>query len=130
MFMLDTSFIIELFKGGKKIQNWLEKIDAEGGVTTTISYFEVFRKKHKMGKSEKLTITRFFSSYIPLSFDLDSVEKACDLWVKLEKAGETVNLLDIMITGIMISKGIEKILTKDKDFKKIEKFAEIEALII
>jgi len=130
MFMLDTSFIIELLRRPEKISDWLKRIDEEGGATTAISYLEVFRKRHKMGKSEKLIITRFFNSYTSLPFDLDGAEETCNLWIRLEKAGETVNLLDAMIAGIMISKGVDKILTKDEDFKKIEKFTDIEVLII
>jgi predicted nucleic acid-binding protein len=130
MYMLDTSFIIELFRKPEKVSGWLKRIDEEGGATTAISYFEVFRKQHRMNRSEKLTLTRFFNSYQPLPFDLESAEETCNLWIRLEKAGETVNLLDAMIAGIMISKGVDKILTRDEDFKKIEKFTDIQALII
>jgi len=48
----------------------------------------------------------------------------------MAKAGETINELDIMILGIMLANGIDKIVTKDRDFQTAQKYLNIEATII
>lgn len=130
MLLLDTSFIIHLFKNPEKVEEWLDRIDREGAATTAISYFEIFRKKHKMSRSESVYLNNFFNSYPVLPFDSKSAEKAADLLGRLERAGEVINVLDSMIVGIMLSNGIKSILTADTDFKKAAKYSEVEVVEI
>ncbi len=79
---------------------------------------------------KKAVFTRFFRSYGALSFDEISAEKAAEIYERLEKAGERINELNIMKLGIMLSNGISKIITKDKDFEKAVKYLDVEAIMI
>ncbi|MEM4497871.1 MAG: PIN domain-containing protein [Nitrososphaerota archaeon] len=83
-----------------------------------------------MSKSEEMAFTRFFRSFDVLPLDSYSAEKAAMIHEKLEKIGEKINEFDIMILGIMLHNGIDKIITKDRDFEKVAKYLDIEAIII
>ncbi len=59
MFLLDTSFIIELLRRPGKIKNYIPQIDGEGGTSTAISYYEIFRRGSRMNKHEKGSLHPF-----------------------------------------------------------------------
>ncbi|MEM1730877.1 MAG: type II toxin-antitoxin system VapC family toxin [Ignisphaera sp.] len=130
MFLIDTSFIIELLRRPSTVERFLPEIDHEGAKTTAITVYEIFRRRSRMSKSEEMVFTRFFRSFDVLSLDSYSAEKAAMIYEKLEKIGEKINELDIMILGIMLHNGIDKIITKDRDFEKVAKYLDIEAIII
>ena len=58
MFLLDTSFIIQLFRHPEKVQEYIPEINKEGATTSAISYYEIFRNKTKMSKKEITIFTR------------------------------------------------------------------------
>jgi len=130
MILMDTSYLILLARGSPKAENLIDLIDNEGGVLTTISYFEIFRSGNKMSKKEQRYFTRLFSTYPVLSLDVRAAHKASELWYKLERLGRITNVLDVLIGGIMIANGIDKIVTSDKDFLEIGKISEIEVILI
>ena len=130
MFLMDTSFIIELFRNPDKVERFLADIDKEGGVTSAITVYEIFRRKSRMSRRELAVFTRFFRTFRVLPFDSYSAEKAGEVYEKLERIGEKINEFDMMILGIMLQNGIDKIITKDEDFGKVVKYLDIEAIII
>ena len=83
-----------------------------------------------MSKKEITIFTRFFRSYNTLPFDRDAAEKAAEAYERLAKIGEMINELDVMILGIMLANGIDKIITRDRDFERVAKYLDIEAIII
>ncbi|MEM2294173.1 MAG: type II toxin-antitoxin system VapC family toxin [Nitrososphaerota archaeon] len=130
MFLIDASFIIELLRRPSTVERFLPEIDREGVKTTAITVYEIFRRRSRMSKSEEMAFTRFFRSFDVLPLDSYSAEKAAMIHEKLEKIGERINEFDIMILGIMLHNGIDKIITKDRDFEKVAKYLDIEAIII
>ena len=130
MFLLDTSFIIQMFRHPDRVRKYIPEINKDGVAASAVSYYEIFRRKTKMNRKELAVITRFFRSYGALPFDRDAAEKAAEVYERLAKAGEKINELDIMILGIMLANGIDKIITRDKDFERAAKYLNIEAIII
>ncbi|MDL1957703.1 MAG: type II toxin-antitoxin system VapC family toxin [Candidatus Desulfofervidus auxilii] len=130
MIMLDTSFIIDLFKNPDRVKKYFSLIDKEGACLTSISYFEIFRAKRFMSKREISYFNQLFSAYPVYTFDLEASEKASEIWIKLERLGETVSVLDVMIGGIMLANGVDKIITRDRDFQTMSKVVDIEAIIV
>jgi len=62
MFLLDSPFIIQLFRYPERIREYIPVIDKEGAKTAPISYYEIFGRKGRMNK--KLAVsTHFFKSY-------------------------------------------------------------------
>ena len=43
--------------------------------------------------------------------------------------GKAVNSMDVIIAGIALANGAEKIVTRDKDFVEISKVSDLEVLI-
>ncbi len=128
--MMDTSFIIDLARGVKKVSEYLDLINRYGGALTSISYFEIFRLREKMDKKEESYFNLLFSSYPIYSFDIKAAEKAAKIWSKLRRIGRPVNPIDIMIAGIMVANGISNIITRDRDFLEILKVEDINVILI
>ena len=59
-------------------------------------------------------------------FDLSAAEKSSKIMAKLLSSGKAVNALDVLIAGIAIANGVEKVATRDEDFMKISKVVELE----
>ncbi len=125
MIVLDTSFLIDLFKGERRT---LSIIDSDVA-TTIITYHEILSGiKHKKAKKEEMFFRRFFSKIKILEFDLNAAEKSSEIMADLLIAGRPVNTLDVLIAGIAIANGAEKIATRDKDFMEISNVSLLETL--
>ncbi len=48
--------------------------------------------------------------------------------IKLVMIGREINAFDVLIAGIALANGVEKIATKDKHFAEIEKVADIKVI--
>jgi len=125
MIVLDTSFLIDLFKGERKT---LSIVDSDVA-TTVITYHEILSGiKHKKAKKEEMFFRRFFSKIKILEFDLNAAEKSSEIMADLLTAGRPVNTLDVLIAGIAIANGAGKIATRDKDFMEISEVSRLETL--
>lgn len=97
--------------------------------TTVITYHEILSGiKHKKAKKEEMFFRRFFSKIKILEFDLNTAEKSSEIMADLLTTGRPVNTLDVLIAGIAIANGAEKIATRDKDFMEISKVSLLETL--
>jgi len=130
LILLDTSYLILLAKGSNRVVKVIEMIDSEGPALTSISYFEIFRSYKKMSKREIRYFSQLFSTYPVLPLDTKAAEEASQIWSSLERIEKPVNVLDVLIAGIMIANGIEKIVTSDKDFLEIAKVSDIEVILV
>ena len=59
----------------------------------------------------------------------DAAEKSSEIMANLMTAERSVNSLDVLIAGIAIANGAEKIVTGDKDFVEISKVSELKTLL-
>ena len=60
---------------------------------------------------------------------MSAAEKSSEIMADLMTAGRSVNALDVLIAGIAIVNGAEKIATGDKDFIEISKVSELKTLV-
>lgn len=130
MYFLDTTAIIELFRGDAQVKQILRrKID--DSAVTSVSYFEIFtRIYHKQLKHEKKYFTQFFSSIPIYFFDLKAADESSKLMASLYNRGTPINLADVMIAGIGIANKAEGIITADKDFENIKPITSLDILFI
>ncbi len=80
MIILDTSALIDLFRGGNEIRK------AIGGdvATTVLNYHEIFVGiKHRKAKAEERFFRRFFSDIKMLNFDLIAAERSSEIMSRL-----------------------------------------------
>jgi len=125
MIVLDTSFLIDLFKGERKT---LSIVDSDVA-TTVITYHEILSGiKHKKTKKDEMFFRRFFSKIKILEFDLNAAEKSSEIMADLLTTWRPVNTLDVLIAGIAIANGAGKIATRDKDFMGISEVSRLETL--
>jgi hypothetical protein len=126
MIILDTSFLIDFFKGEEGTQVIIRTDVA----TTAITYHEILSGiKHRKAKREEEFFRRFFSRIRILDFDLNAAEKSSEIMAKLMSSGKAVNALDVLIAGVAIANGAEKVATRDEDFMEISKVAELEVQV-
>ncbi|MEA1994011.1 MAG: type II toxin-antitoxin system VapC family toxin [Euryarchaeota archaeon] len=127
MNVLDTSFLVDFFQGKKETITLIEDLDL---VTTVVTYYEILSGvAHKKAKKEEKFFKQFFSEIRILNLNTASAEKSGELMGRLLRVGMPVNALDVLIAGIAVANGAEKIISRDKDFEKIAKVADIEAVI-
>ncbi len=128
MIVLDTSYLISIARGDSYLQDRIDVLGEEDVFLTAISHFEIFRSGAKMGMKENNFFSNLFSTYEILPFDKGSSMIASLIQEKLDRLGQKVNVLDVMIAGICLGNGISKIATKDKDFNIIAKVEHLEIM--
>ncbi|TAN46254.1 MAG: type II toxin-antitoxin system VapC family toxin [Candidatus Methanoperedens sp.] len=105
MIVLDTSFLIDFFKGKNMLLDYINSDVA----TTVITFHEIISGvKHKKAKNEEKFFRRFFSDIKVIDFDLKAAEKSSEIMASLLNIGKVVNTLDVLIAGIAITNGAEK----------------------
>ena len=128
MIVLDTSFIIDYFRGVKVTYNLVD--DEDDVAITAITYHEIMiGLKRKRSKREEKFFKRFFSEVRILPFDVRAAEEASSIAARLMTIGREVNALDILIAGIAVANGADKIITRDSDFEEIAKVSDIEVVL-
>ncbi len=126
MIILDTSAIIDIFRGREGI---LDLIDTDV-TTTVINYHEIMAGvKHKKAKIEERYFRRFFSKIEVLPYESSAAEKSSEIQAYMMNLGKKANTLDILIAAIAIQNGAEKILTRDRDFVEISKITDLKVIV-
>lgn len=125
MILLDTSFLIDYFRGVEATKTLIE----DDVVVTAITFHELLAgvKQKKAAKEERF-FRRFFSLIKILQFDASAAEESSSIAAKLAAIGKTVNTLDIIIAGIAVTNGITTIVTKDQDFHQIATVTDLQIL--
>jgi hypothetical protein len=126
MIVLDTSFLIDFFRGK---EGTVEIIKSDVA-TTVIAYHEILSGiKHRKAKREERFFRRFFAEIKVFDFDLNAAEKSSEIMARLLMVGKSVNALDVLIAGIALVNGADRIATRDEDFMEISKISELEVLV-
>jgi len=122
MNLLDTSFVVDLFRGKENIRGFLD----EESATTAVTYYEMmsYRRRRKL-KSEGAVLERFFSEVPVLPFTREAADEAAAITARLMDIGRPVNALDVLIAGIALSSRAERIITRDRDFLEIAKISDL-----
>lgn len=123
MIGLDSTAIIDLFRGDKFISNLVGSLDEEVAVTQ-INYLEVMfgidfdNTKHK---TEEQYYDKLFNNFINFDLDALSSKKAAEIFNELKKKGEIIEPFDCAIAGILLQNGVRKIITRNvKHFSRIK----------
>ena len=115
MIGLDTSAIIDIFKGEERIRRFLEN-NKEPLAATIMSYLELFfglnpeNPKHKI---ESQYYNEFFKSLYNINLTKDSCEKSSEIFWELKKNGKSIEQFDCVIAAMFLVNGIDKIITRN-----------------
>lgn len=122
MIVLDTSSLIDLFRGGDEIR----KVIGSDMASTALNYHEIFVGiKHHKAKAEERFFRRFFSDIKILDFNLTAAERSSEIMGRLLNLGISVNAIDVLIAGVAVANGAETLITRDRDFESIAKVTEL-----
>ena len=122
MIVLDTSALIDLFRGKNDI---LKSIDNDMA-STAVSYHEIYVGiKRQKARAEEKFFRRLFSDIKILDLDKASAERSSEIMSRLMTLGISVNAFDVLIAGIAEANGAETIITRDKDFESIAKVTDL-----
>lgn len=120
MKFLDTSFLVDYLKGRDYTLDYLEKNSEQVFYASSLTMFELYRGELKsQGKSNVENLRERLEWLKTEEIDDKTAEEAAKIEEKLSDKGEKVNLADTLIAGEAKKKGA-KIITKDKDFQKME----------
>jgi len=123
MIGLDTSAIIDLFKGDKKIKEILDN-NKEPLAVTIMSYLELFfglNPENPKHITEGGYYDEFFKSVYKIDLDSESCKEASKIFWRLKKEGKVIEQFDCVIAAIFITNGVSKILTRNpKHFVNIK----------
>lgn len=128
MIGLDTIAIIDIFKGNESIKKLLINTK-EPLASTQMCYLELIfginpqNPKHKV---EENYYNEFFNSLLNLSLTKESCKKSSEIFWRLKKQGKMIEQFDCVIAGILISNGINKIITPNT--KHFENISELRVL--
>jgi predicted nucleic acid-binding protein len=128
MIILDTTACIDYLNGNKEIKSLLSKQEDLIHITSITVYeinigLERTKRKISLKRYNELykVWTEFISGMEIFALGFKEAEKAAETFDKLESKGKIIDDNDILIVGIMLSNGINKIITKNtKRFKEIE----------
>lgn len=121
MKVLDTTFLIDLLKGDKRTLKLAE--GSEQLLTTQINMYEVIRGLFLEDYSESKIINsiEIFENIRVLQLDDNGIIKAAEIFANLTKKGNMIADNDCITAGIALSKGINKIVTRNVNhFKRIK----------
>ncbi|MBD3248694.1 PIN domain-containing protein [Candidatus Woesearchaeota archaeon] len=120
MKVLDTTFLIDFLKGKKETLKIIKS--KEDLLTTQINMYEVIRGAFlRDNPSELLKAEQLFENIKVLQIDDDAVIRSADIFSDLVKNGKMVPDSDCMTAGTALSKGVNKIVTRNKEhFKRMK----------
>ena len=123
MIGLDTTAIIDLFKGDEGIKKFLEK-NKDPLASTMFNYLELqFGLDHENKKhiEESKYYEELFESIYNINLTKEACKRASQINWKLKKSGKEIEQFDCIIAALFLERGIKKIVTRNKDhFNRIE----------
>lgn len=113
MKVLDTTFLVDLLRGDPKTKIVLSK--NEVFLTTQINMYEVLTGLFfkKLSSSKILQAQELFENIRVLPLDDAAVIKSAEICANLLQRGEIIDDCDCLVSGIMLSKNVNHIITKN-----------------
>ena len=128
MIALDTTAIIDIFKGDEDIKKLLLKLKEEL-ITTLINYQEIMfglDLANSRYQEEEVYYDEFFQDTNILVHNLESAKKGAEIYWQLKHGGKTIERFDCMIAGILLTHGVYRIITRN--IKHFENIKELEII--
>ncbi|MCH8003090.1 MAG: type II toxin-antitoxin system VapC family toxin [Nanoarchaeota archaeon] len=123
MIGLDTSAIVDIFKGNKDIKLFLEN-NKEPLAVNIMSYLELFfglNPEDPKHITEGEYYDEFFKGLYNINLSKNSCEEASKIFWILKKEGKVIDQFDCVIAALFLTNGINKILTRNpKHFDRIK----------
>ncbi len=117
MVIFDTSLIMDASRRKKTALDLIDSyLGKERIATTIVTKYEMLRGTKTQDAGFVLEL---FKKFFIFDFDEDAMNETVKAYQKLSAKGRMINELDVIIAGIAAANN-ETLLTKDKDFLKLE----------
>jgi tRNA(fMet)-specific endonuclease VapC len=121
MKILDTDFLIPLFRGINSAVTKSKELDDEDLAITSISAFEMLFQTYWAGRDKEITHTkRFLFRYDVLALDSKSAGIAAKICTNILHKGKDIGLKDLFIAAIALSYNATILTRNVKHFRNIE----------
>jgi predicted nucleic acid-binding protein len=116
MIGMDSSALVDLFRGEENIVRLLESID-DKLYTSYVNYFEIMMGINTKDKNYNKELEYFESLFDEITL-LNLNKKSCEIssvinW-ELKTRGAMIGNIDMMIAGILLANGVNQIITRNK----------------
>ncbi|MBS3137878.1 PIN domain-containing protein [Candidatus Woesearchaeota archaeon] len=125
--VFDTSILIELDKKNKSIESELKeyiKSYPTPAQIVFISYFEFYYGLHERNLANKMNSLSFINKFSIITITKNTAHILADIKRTLQKKGLVIPLADLLIAAQVMEHNLI-LVTKDKDFGKIENLKKI-----
>ena len=123
MIGLDTSAIVDIFRGELRVKEFLSK-NQEPLAVNIVSYLELsfgLETGNPRHDKERRFYDEFFNTLYNFDLTRESCIEASRIFSVLKKEGKVIEPFDCAIAGIFLSNGIRKIITRNpKHFERIK----------
>lgn len=121
MKILDTDFLIPLFRGAKDAVSKSKELEVEDLAITSISAFEMLFQAYWAGREKEIMQTkRFLLSYDVFGLDSKSADIAAKTYADILHKGKDAGLKDLFIAAIALSYNAPILTRNVKHFKNVE----------
>jgi len=119
--ILETTFVIDLFRGKKDAVEKAEELDKRGEAvfTTTVTVFELWQGLDAATKDKREKLAHFIETFGLLPLDMEGAKHGGEIHRNLSLEGIRIDPEDSMIAGIAM-RNAQPILTKDEHFARIK----------
>ncbi len=118
MKILDTDFLIPLFRGAKDAVSKSRELEEEDLGITSVSAFEMLFQAYWAGREKEIMQTkRFLFGYDVLALDSKSADIAAKTYTDILRKGKDVGLKDLFIAAIALSYNAPILTRNVKHFK-------------
>lgn len=121
MFCLDTSIVIDIFRGDSALKKKMLKFQGQKFAITSVTLCELFKGAWKSRDTEKAVqlITDFYRSVELLDFDVASAGLFGQNRNILEKKGAKIPEADLMIASLAMANNKILVTRDSRHFKKV-----------
>ena len=121
MKILDTDFLIHLFRGTEDAVSKSKELEAEDLAITSISAFEMLFQTYWAGREKEIMQTkRFLFGYDVLALNAKSADVAGKSYTDILRKGKDIGLKDLFIAAIALTYDASILTRNVKHFKNVE----------
>lgn len=120
-YLIDTDIIIYSLKGNEKVNSWMLRNQNIPKQMSVISYGELMYGARKSAHPEKnsATVIRISELFTPIDINKGIIEVFGELKAKLEKQGNRIDDMDLLIASTAIYMNMILVTNNKKHFSRI-----------
>jgi len=121
MILLDANILIFCIRGREPVTSRVKAADPNEVAIPSIVAFEIEYGSLKSSSPRRKSILSGLLNHLQeIPFDRDAARNAARIRVDLEKRGNTIGMLDLMIAGTAMSRGSTLITNNVREFSRVK----------